>query len=63
MTSGPPAGENPGSLACVYNIVSLYQNSGCPKNPSGSFANPTGGGGVIAIVDAYHYPTAYTDLS
>jgi len=63
VTPGPPAGENPGSLACVYNIVSLYQNSGCPTNPSGSFANPTGGGGVIAIVAAYHYPTAYTDLS
>ena len=30
VTPGPPAGENPGSLACVYNIVSLYQNSGCP---------------------------------
>ena len=63
VTPGPPAGENPGSLACVYNIVSLYQNSGCPTNPSGSFANPTGGDGVIAIVDAYHYPAAYADLS
>ena len=63
VTPGLPAGENPGSLACVYNIVSLYQNSGCPTNPSGSFANPTGGDGVIAIVDAYHYPAAYADLS
>ena len=61
--SGPPAGENPGSLACVYNIVNPNLNPGCPKNPSGPFANPTGGGGVIAIVDAYHYPTAYADLS
>src|SRR5262249_24244271 len=59
-----PAGENPGSLGCVYNIVSPV-TSGCPRIPpnNGSFINPAGGSGTIAIVDAYHYPTAYSDLS
>src|SRR5207249_4385838 len=35
-----------------------------PTNPSnGTFINPVGGSGVIAIVDAYHYPNAYSDLT
>ena len=63
VTPGPPAGENPGSLACIYNIVNPLLNPGCLKNPSGSYINPTGGSGVIAIVDAYHYQNAYQDLS
>src|SRR5436309_11211430 len=60
--SGLPAGENPGSLACVYALVP--PTPGCPTNPdSGIFINATGGaGGTIAIVDAYHYPTAAADL-
>ena len=62
VTPGPPAGENPGSLACVYNIVSPSLNPGCLTNPS-SFSNPSGGSGVIAIVDAYDYPTAAADLN
>jgi len=55
-----PAGETPASLGCVYGIVS-NPISGCPKN--GSTSNPTGGSGVIVIVDAYDYPSAATDLS
>jgi len=55
-----PAGETPASLGCVYNIVSS-QVSGCPIN--GTTIVPTGGSGVIVIVDAYDYPSAATDLS
>ena len=65
VEGGVPAGENPTSLACVYNIVTTYQNSpsgNCPRNPPTS-ANPVGGSSVIAIVDAYDYPTAATDLA
>jgi len=54
-----PAGETPASLACVYNLVS--QVSGCPI--SGTSALPSGGSGVIVIVDAYDYPSAAADLA
>ncbi|HYN14405.1 MAG TPA: S53 family peptidase [Terriglobales bacterium] len=54
-----PAGETPASLACVYNLVS--QVSGCPI--SGTTAVPSGGKGVIVIVDAYDYPSAASDLA
>ena len=60
--AGPPfAGlgfETPASLACVYALVP--KASSC--NPNLVFANPTGGFGAIALVDAFHYPTALTDL-
>ncbi len=59
FTGASPSGETPASLACVYATVSITQ--GCPI--SGTTANPSGGGGVIAIVDAFDYPTAYNDLS
>jgi subtilase family serine protease len=55
-----PGGESPASLGCVYGIVST-QVPGCPIN--GTTINPTGGGGVIVIVDAYDYPSAATDIS
>jgi len=59
---GPPfAGlgfETPASLACVYSLVA--RKSLC--NPNLVTANPTGGFGAIAVVDAFHYPTALTDL-
>jgi kumamolisin len=59
---GPPlAGlgfETPASLACVYFLVP--RTSSC--NPNVVTANPTGGFGAIAVVDAFHYPTALTDL-
>ncbi|HEY7097604.1 MAG TPA: S53 family peptidase [Terriglobales bacterium] len=54
-----PTGETPASLGCVYKLV---QNPvpGCPIN--GSTSNPKGGAGIIAIVDAFDYPTALQDL-
>jgi len=54
----PPGSETPGSLACVYELVS--GPSGCPI--ATSTAVPTGGVGAIAIVDAGYYPTAAEDL-
>jgi kumamolisin len=60
--AGPPfAGlgfETPASLACVYSLVP--RTNSC--NPNLVFANPTGGFGAVALVDAFHYPTALTDL-
>jgi kumamolisin len=59
-SSGPPSGvETPGSLACVYELVS--GPTGCPV--STSTAVPTGGVGAIALVDAGDYPTAAADLA
>lgn len=64
QAGGPPyAGyffETPASLACVYQLT-LPPVPGC--NPNIVSANLTGGGRAIAIVDAYHYPTAAADLS
>ena len=58
--AGPPNGvESPGSIACVYQLVS--GPAGCPVATSTSV--PTGGIGAIAIVDAGYYPTAATDLA
>jgi len=51
--------ETPGSLACVYQLVS--GPAGCPV--ATSTAVPTGGWGAIAIVDAGYYPTAAQDLA
>jgi kumamolisin len=55
-----PAGENPATFACIYNLVSTI-NPGCPI--SGTTAVPTGGSGLIVIVDAYDYHTAKKDLT
>jgi len=55
-----PGGETPASLGCVYDLVS-NPVSGCPI--VGSTSVPTGGSGVIVIVDAYDYPTAATDIA
>lgn len=58
-TGGPPPGaETPGSLACVYKLVSGPK--GCPITTSTTV--PTGGVGAIAIIDAGYYPTAKADL-
>ncbi len=58
-TGGPPPGtETPGSVACVYKLVSGPK--GCPVNTSTTV--PTGGVGAIAIIDAGDYPTAKEDL-
>jgi kumamolisin len=51
--------ETPASLGCVYQLVSSPV-PGC--NPNASSSNPSGGARAIAIVDAYHYPTAASDL-
>lgn len=63
QAGGPPyAGyfyETPASLGCIYQLVSPV--AGC--NPNTVTANPSGGSRAIAIVGAYHYPTAASDLS
>lgn len=56
--SPTPTGETPASLGCVYDLVS-NPVAGCPIN--GTTENPSGGSGVIVIVDAFHYPTAQAD--
>lgn len=59
-SSGPPSGvETPGSVACVYELVS--GPTGCPVSTSTTV--PSGGWGAIAIVDAGDYPTAASDLA
>ena len=59
----PPYGgyiyETPASVGCVYKLVPSPV-TGC--NPNSVTANPPGGSRAIAIVDAYHYPTAMQDL-
>ena len=55
-----PGGETPASLGCVYDIVS-NPISGCPIATASEV--PTGGSGVIVIVDAYDYPSAAADLA
>jgi kumamolisin len=60
--SPPYAGynfETPASLGCVYKLVSQLV-PGC--SPNAATSNPSGGSRAIAIVDAYHYPTAMQDL-
>lgn len=61
---GPPyagyAYETPASLSCVYKLVQK-RSGGCI--PDVATAVPTGGSKVIAIVDAYHAPSAAADLA
>jgi kumamolisin len=60
--SPPYAGyffETPASLGCVYKLVAPVA-PGC--NPNTVVRDPSGGSRAIAIVDAYHYPTAVSDL-
>lgn len=54
--------ETPQSLACVYRLVAIAPSqTGC--NPGdGTLPTAAGGARAIAIVDAYHYPTAMSDL-
>ena len=51
--------ETPASLACLYGVAPRV--SGC--NPQIVTTVATGGSRAIAIVDAYHYPTAPADLA
>lgn len=50
--------ETPASLACVYQLVSVV--TGCDPNQVTTVM--TGGSKAIALVDAYHYPNALSDL-
>jgi len=54
-----PTWETPGSIACVYNLVT--QVSGCPIATATTL--PTGGARAIALVDAYDNPDATTDIN
>src|ERR1035438_9033691 len=54
----PPPGvtiETPGSIACIYDLVSS-PISGCPVATATKLA--TGGNGTIVLVDAYDDPSA-----
>ena len=53
--------EYPASLACLYKMSST-QYAGCAPTNNAAY-NAAGGARAIAIVDAYHYPSAAADLS
>jgi len=63
LVVGPPLTgfliETPASLACVYRLVAVA--SGC--NPNVVTTNVSGGSRAIAVVDAFDYSTAATDLA
>jgi subtilase family serine protease len=61
LRSASPSGnfETPASLACVYGVTK--HTAGC--NPMTLTTVANGGGGMIAIVDAYDNPNAASDLS
>lgn len=51
--------ETPASIGCIYKLTGGVQ--GC--NPNYASNNPSGGSRAIAVVDAFDYPTAASDLS
>lgn len=51
--------ETPASLACIYRVVVPIR--GC--NPNSTTNTPNGGSQTIAIVDAFHNPSAASDLA
>jgi subtilase family serine protease len=63
-TASGPSGffETPASLGCVYRLTSVPPaQTGC--NPTDTtLPNPARGANAIAIVDAFDYPTASSDL-
>jgi len=63
QSAGPPFPgyffETPASMACVYGFVG--QTPGC--DPNIVTTNPSGGSRAIAIVDAFDYPEAASDLA
>jgi kumamolisin len=61
--SNNPNQNTPASIACLYNLVAQRagQPAGC--NPLYTSNNPTGGGGAIAIVDAYDDASAVNNLA
>ena len=52
--------ETPASMGCVYKVGPIY--AGCDPSTGGT-NHPTGGWGVIVIVDAFDNPTAASDLA
>jgi subtilase family serine protease len=52
--------ETPASLACLYSQVAV--TAGCNPATLLNSQHAVGGSKAIAIVDAYHYPTALADL-
>ena len=62
QVTGPPFQglfyQTPASIACIYGLQPAMQ--GC--NPNVVSSNPSGGSKAIAIVDAFDYATAFTDL-
>jgi subtilase family serine protease len=52
--------NSPASIACIYGLVAVVASNKC--NPNVVTNVPTGGSKAIALVDAYHYPYALTDL-
>ncbi len=52
--------ETPASIACIYRLAP-HPKAGC--NPNETTANPTGGSGAIAVVDAFDTPNAAPDLA
>ncbi len=62
--NGLPNGETPASIACVYQVAPGPYPTGCKKSGSGAASNlPTGGSGVIVLVDAYDAPNIVGDLT
>lgn len=61
--TGPPATglfyETPASIGCLYKLTKVVK--GC--DPNTVTANPTGGFGAIAVVDAFDDPHAASDLA
>src|ERR1700756_2602843 len=54
--------ETPASLGCVYGLTSVSSaQTGCNPTDPTPLPNPAGGAKAIAIVDAFHYPTAMSD--
>jgi subtilase family serine protease len=51
--------ETPATLACIYGLTTVVK--GC--NPSTLTTVATGGAKIVAIVDAFHYPTATNDIT
>ncbi|HEV2399326.1 MAG TPA: S53 family peptidase [Candidatus Sulfotelmatobacter sp.] len=60
---GPPYSgyffETPASIGCLYKLTKAV--TGC--NPNTASLNPAGGAKAIALVDAYDYPHAASDLA
>lgn len=54
--------ETPASLGCIYHLVH-HEVRGCNPNVTTENPNVGRGGGAIALVEAFHDPTAASDLA